>query len=352
MTKEFDLVVYIGRFQPFHNAHYDIAKKALEISHRLLFVVGSAYQPATFKNPFNNNFKQVTHWDLFQDLCSDEDYDRWDIKYVRDYVDDEPWLADVQKLVSEYEVFDKIDNPIKNPRIGLIGCDKDETSYYLKMFPQWKTIIMPREQNLSSTDIRNLYFVEEPNMDFIKNVVPPAVYSILDNQKNSEWHNHIVNERRAMEKYRSAFSALPYAPTFVTTDAVVVQSGHVLLTRRGAYPGKGLIALPGGFLNAATDKSLVNCMIRELREETGLKIPEKVLKGSIKDSHVFDAIDRSSRGRTITHAYYIPLSEPGELPRVKGGDDAEKAFWMPLSEVKSEEMFEDHYQIIKHFTKL
>jgi bifunctional NMN adenylyltransferase/nudix hydrolase len=36
----------------------------------------------------------------------------------------------------------------------------------------------------------------------------------------------------------------------------------------------------------------------------------------------------------------------GELPKVKGSDDAEKARWVPIAEVKSEECFEDHYDMV------
>jgi bifunctional NMN adenylyltransferase/nudix hydrolase len=89
-------------------------------------------------------------------------------------------------------------------------------------------------------------------------------------------------------------------------------------------------------------------MIREVREETGLKVPSPVLLGNIKKTKVFDSPTRSSRGRTITHAFNIVLPD-GELPRVKGGSDADKAFWLPLSELKPQEFFEDHYQIIEYF---
>ncbi|BBI69435.1 hypothetical protein PKHYL_36260 [Psychrobacter sp. KH172YL61] len=34
------------------------------------------------------------------------------------------------------------------------------------------------------------------------------------------------------------------------------------------------------------------------------------------------------------------------MPKVKGGDDATKAFWLPLAELDAKMMFEDHYAII------
>jgi bifunctional NMN adenylyltransferase/nudix hydrolase len=110
----------------------------------------------------------------------------------------------------------------------------------------------------------------------------------------------------------------------------------------------GLIALPGGFLNQT--ETLVEGMLRELREETRLKVPLPVLRGSIADRHVFDNPGRSLRGRTITHAFFLQL-KPGELPSVKGGDDADKAWWMSLADLYAHEdqIYEDHLQIIQHF---
>jgi bifunctional NMN adenylyltransferase/nudix hydrolase len=86
-------------------------------------------------------------------------------------------------------------------------------------------------------------------------------------------------------------------------------------------------------------------MIRELLEETGIKVPGPVLLGSVRESRVFDAIDRSARGRTITHAFKIVLPD-GSLPKVRGADDAEKAQFIPIANLDSSTCFEDHYEII------
>ena len=155
----------------------------------------------------------------------------------------------------------------------------------------------------------------------------------------------LINIHPFINKYKSAWAAAPYAPTFVTCDAVVVQSGHILLVERKANPGKGLWALPGGFVNQ--DERLVDAALRELREETKLKVPAPVLKGSIKQQKVYDEPSRSERGRTITHAFHMELAADAKLPKVKGADDAKCAFWLPLNELSSKRMFEDHYFIIQ-----
>jgi bifunctional NMN adenylyltransferase/nudix hydrolase len=122
------------------------------------------------------------------------------------------------------------------------------------------------------------------------------------------------------------------------------------MIERKARPGKGLLALPGGFVGQ--DERLVEACLRELREETRLKVPAPVLKGSIRKQRVFDDPNRSSRGRTITHAFYIELEPSSKLPAVKGGDDARHAMWVPLSELRPDMLFEDHFFIIQEMTGL
>jgi bifunctional NMN adenylyltransferase/nudix hydrolase len=201
---------------------------------------------------------------------------------------------------------------------------------------------------LSAVNIRDLYFKRSYNSNFIKHVVPETTYDFLQEFRRTEEFEQIIREREFVETYKKQYASLPYPPIFSTADSVVIQSGHVLMIKRRAEPGKGLWALPGGYVNANTDKSVLDAAIRELREETGIKVPEPVLRGSIKDNRVFDAIDRSPRGRIITHCFKIELPD-GPLPRVKGQDDAEKAKWVPIAEVRSEECFEDHYEILQHF---
>jgi bifunctional NMN adenylyltransferase/nudix hydrolase len=167
-------------------------------------------------------------------------------------------------------------------------------------------------------------------------------------RKASPAYAQLVAEYQFIEHYKAAWKDAPYPPTFVTTDAVVVHSGHVLLVRRRAEPGKGLWALPGGFVGQ--NEGLLDACLRELREETRLKIPVPVLKGSLRGQHVFDHPERSQRGRTITHAFHFDFPA-GELPEVRGGDDADKARWIPVAEAldMGPKLYEDHLHILEFF---
>lgn len=334
-----DALVFIGRFQPFHNGHKAVIEAALEQAKEVVIVVGSSFAARNIRNPFTFQERKAMIKAVFPD-------DRVKVVPVSDYpYDDNKWVNAIQKIVDE---------TIPHAQdVGLIGHSKDSTSYYLNIFPRWKNHVEVEDVGgINATDIRNVYLDEwswkaQNNPHIAK--ITESINLILDSSEMWSNLSTLRSEYKMVKKYKEAWKSAPFPPTFMTVDAVVVQSGHILLVKRGDMPGKGLWALPGGFLNQ--DETMLDGAIRELKEETKIKVPVPVLKGSIKDSKTFDAPNRSSRGRTITQAFLIDLGV-GELPKVKGSDDAEKAFWVPFNEVKQEKMFEDHFFIIDNFLNI
>ncbi|MEO5877549.1 MAG: NUDIX hydrolase [Streptosporangiaceae bacterium] len=75
-----------------------------------------------------------------------------------------------------------------------------------------------------------------------------------------------------------------------TADVVCVRGDHVLLIERGWDPHKGLLALPGGHVDAG--ETAVAAAVRELAEETGVGVDaaDLTLIG------VYDRPDRDPRG--------------------------------------------------------
>lgn len=341
MSKKYDTLVLIGRFQPLHSAHLEIIKRATALCDQLVIITGSAKQPRTYKNPFTSTERER----MIKDATAGLSMEIKIVPNIDTLYNDQAWAVRVQKIVSDTVYDHKGPGPHK---IGIIGHKKDDSSFYLDMFPQWGYENVALIEFLSAVDIRDLYFKRDVNMNFIKGVVPATTFDFLNRFKTTAEYEQIIREREFVANYKKQYASLPYPPIFSTADAVVVCSGHVLMIKRRAEPGRGLWALPGGYVNANTDKSVEAAMLRELREETQIKVPAPVLKGSIVRSRVFDAIDRSPRGRIITHAFHIVLPD-GELPKVKGGDDAEKARWVPIAEVRSDQCFEDHYEILQHF---
>ena len=128
-----------------------------------------------------------------------------------------------------------------------------------------------------------------------------------------------------------------YPRPAVTADCVVMTKEvepKVLLIKRGAEPFKGAWAFPGGFMNM--DETTEQCAIRELEEETGLRVSE------VRQIGAYSKVDRDPRGRTITVAYLAVIDKP---TTVIGQDDATKAEWFPLSDLPH--LAFDHYDIMQ-----
>ena len=325
------LAVYIGRFQPFHLGHKHVLDEALKVAQEVLVLVGSANASRSIKNPF-------TYEEIEAHIKGCYALSNVHVEPLNDFTYEEgQWQTEVQEIVEQYEP--------NSSNVALVGYEKDSSSYYLSHFPQYASIGVSYFDNINATQIRELYFKGVNR--YMQSALPINVYNSLVDFSSSKEYNNLLNEWKYIEKYKQAWAAAPYSPTFVTSDAVVIQSGHILLIKRGGMPGKGLWALPGGFVNE--DEGLRDACVRELREETKLKVPEPVLRGSIKKEVVFDNPSRSTRGRTITEAFLIKLDDSQSLPKVKGGDDAEAAKWFPLSEFygMAEQMHEDHFHIVR-----
>ncbi len=329
---QFDYLVFIGRFQPFHLGHKSVIDQALTLAKDVIILIGSANLPRSTRN----SFTVAERTKMILGAYSAEDAARIHCVGLDDALyNDTKWLQYVQQCVKSV-THDLYAN------IGLIGHSKDSSSYYLSLFPNWQAISVPNFHDLSATPIREGFLL---GANPLTNVVPESTAKVMQAFKKTEDYQKLHEEAGFIDKYKKQWDATPYPPTFMTVDAVVIQSGHILLVERRSLPGQGLWALPGGFIDQK--ETLFDACIRELREETRLKVPEAVLRGSWHSQHTFDDPYRSARGRTITQAFYFVLkNDPKGLPPVKGGDDAKKALWLPLAELKANKLFEDHYAII------
>jgi len=377
LPPQYDVAVFIGRFQPFHHGHLAVVREALKRALNLCILIGSANAPRSHRNPFTYN-ERVR---MILDSVEPEERARIIIKPLEDCAyNDAQWVRNAQMAVSlataKPPLAWPVDRLFEGPRIALIGHSKDASSYYLKLFPQWDSIEVPNVAGIAATPIREAYFSNIAEMwladcdghrvgDLPQDrLVPGAVREFLTEFLDTPEYRYIKDEYEFILRYKAQWASTPYPVTFVTVDACVVQSGHVLLVRRRDRPGKGLWALPGGFIGQG--ERIEDAMLRELREETKIAVPAPVLRGSIVASRVFDDPNRSARGRTITHGYLIHLrpdtslpeirrkkgAKNSALPAVEGADDAEKAQWVPLAKVTQDMMFEDHYSIIKCLTAL
>jgi len=338
---KYNAAIFIGRFQPFHNGHKQIVEEALKITNTLIIVIGSHNAPQSIRNPFETSMRQG----FITNSLTPKQCEKIRFVYVQDSAYNfEAWLLDVKKKVSS------ILGELKGRKIALVGYYKDDTSYYLKAFPEWDFKPIRTEVDINSTDIRKIIYGKIWGIESIarnlKDKVSIYVKDIIVN--NYSFFNKLIAEYEFIEQYKDRWKDAPFSPTFITTDAIVFCIGHVLVVDRKMNPGKGRIALPGGFLGQG--EGIFDSCLRELREETKLTVGYKQLKGSLKEVKVFDHPLRDPRGRIVTHGHFFRLDED-KLPVVEGADDAEKAYWFPLHEIDQNEnqFFSDHCQIIKYF---
>lgn len=359
MKKQETTYAIIGRFQGQHLGHFEIFKHAFANADRVVILLGSAFAARSPKNPFTFSERKEMIERAVNHLAKGKILN---ILPLPDYVyDNTKWLGNANGLIRSVMPADG--------RLILTGCKKDASSSYIDYFQCEKDLIDVQHDGIGATEMRDKFFEEgviDQSMDcvcgtYLRSFMERPEYAQLVQEHfhykryraNAETKEFYDAEGNRIEKLYDVdgneLNVNAYAPTYVTGDAVVTCAGHVLLVKRKNFPGKGLMALPGGFINE--HETPERCVVRELREETRLKVPMGVLESKARENMtVFADPSRSLRGRTITHCGEIVLHDV-TLPVVKGSDDAEWAGWVPIHELPSmrDQFFEDHYSILNTY---
>ena len=309
--------IFIGRFQPVHHGHIHALGVAASQVNKLYIFIGSANQCRSIKNPWTfEERKQMLALKLHSERITN-----YEIIPLNDYrYSDTQWMSDVRATIEPYNM----GSPI------LFGHMK-EGNDYLKWFPELKFKSIEAQYSINATQIRTEMFeTEDPLM-------PETVRG----------------DYAFYQKEKQLFKDYPFPETlnFNCSDAILECQGHVLLIQRKFSPGRGAWALPGGFRNQR--ETFLDCAIRELIEETNVRVPEKVLRGSIVKTELFDDPRRSFGIPRNTMAVYMRISPNPDysLPRANGADDAALCKWVPLTDALNNiEMYDDHKDIISKVT--
>lgn len=309
--------IFIGRFQPVHQGHVHAIGLAATQVDKLYILVGSANQCRSIRNPWT--FQERTQ--MLRKKLHSARITNYEIIPLNDYrYSNTQWMSDVRATAEQYNM----GTPI------LFGHLK-EGNDYLKWFPDWKFSHVEMGVDIDATRVRQRMFeMKDPDM-------PTTV------QKDYEFYQ---NEKRLFKDY-----PFPDTLNFNCADAVLECQGHILLIQRAFAPGAGAWALPGGFRNQR--ETFLDCAIRELQEETNVRVPEKVLRGSIVKTELFDDPSRSFGIPRNTLAVYMRISPnpDGSLPRANGADDAAMCKWVPLTDALNNiEMYDDHKDIVSKIT--
>lgn len=342
--------VFIGRFQPLHLGHLATIERALTEVDELVIVIGSARTARNLRNPFTADERR----EMIETAIPKDKRSRVRFEFVRDYFyNTAAWVAEVRDKATSGMIF-KISS-VDSVQVILYGVSKDATSAYLNWFPDWTADrLRASEQSetqaghvLNATDMRESFLRDATALqtEKAKRELPPTTAEWLRKFSELPVYGDLQSEQVAIDAHRKSWANAPFPPVFVTTDAVVIQAGHIVMIQRKKAPGRGQWAIPGGFLDP--HESLEDCAIRELHEETQFDLSVDELRKALVAVRTFDHPLRSSRGRTITHAHLFRL--PGDrVAKIQASDDAAAARWVPLLDVgkMEEQCFEDHFHII------
>lgn len=340
---KYEYTAYIGRFRPFHNQHFKMLSHALTLGKKVIVVIGSAYSALTPKNPFTAD--QVK--ELIKTYFSEEDFSRIVFVEQIDLYDKALWVKNVTQKIKKIS---------KNSSCALVTYVKDITGDYQKAFKSFA--IEPHEtedETVNATAIRKALFEDaqskEEKLEKLAAFVSEGSKEWLSSWLDSAVAAYLTREYAYYENYKQPFAALPYPPTFNTSDALIVCKHKgvykALFIIRDRAPGKGTLAIPGGFLEA--HQTSMQASIDEVEQETGFKLKGNKLKKLYKGNILLDDPLRSLRGRVVSVLHVYNLGTLKTLPVVKGADDAAMAMWLNIRDVAKtpERFFEDHYSAVK-----
>ena len=184
MNYLFDYLVFIGRFQPFHLAHMQTIKIALKQCQTIILALGSAQNERNIKNPFTVFERQKMILSNF----SESDQKRIKFVHVVDMYNDEKWQKLVTSLVAEVVEPDN--------RVGLIGHFKDDSSYYLRLFPEWQLVELDSlKDSISATPLREAFYRGEIQTEYF----PNGTIQFLQQFKNTTYYSQLQQKFHAAD---------------------------------------------------------------------------------------------------------------------------------------------------------
>jgi len=128
------------------------------------------------------------------------------------------------------------------------------------------------------------------------------------------------------------FSSRPFA-----CDSILIIDNQILLVKRGHEPSKGFWALPGGLIEE--NETAETCLVREMKEETGLDVVPVTLVGIYSDPA------RDPKRKVIAAAYLVKRTSGVGDSEPRAGDDAAEVAWFPLTSLPK--LAFDHEKIIR-----
>jgi 8-oxo-dGTP diphosphatase len=111
----------------------------------------------------------------------------------------------------------------------------------------------------------------------------------------------------------------------LAVSAVIVRDDKVLIVRRARPPASGLYTLPGGGVEVG--ETLVQAVVREVREETSLTVAPVALAG------YREAIIRDADGRIERHFVILPFATRWIAGEPILNEELSEAMWIDPPEI-------------------
>jgi bifunctional NMN adenylyltransferase/nudix hydrolase len=328
----------ICRIQPTTLAHVELVKRTLEFN-KSIILVGSDHQARSIRNPFFTNEREV----FLRSNFNDADNARIIVKGIKDSsYNFNNWCESVKLQINKI---------VGNDTVYLVGHEKDASSYYLSHFPDYSYIPVPElAEGISATKFRENFFsahIPDTPLINVPKYVSTEEWRALETWKSTHQADfeYLCEEQKCIYNYKKKWEFAEYGVNFAAVDCLIECNDHILLIKRGKFPGKGLYALPGGHLE--TDETIYAGAIRELAEETCLDL--NAIEYELVNTKYFDTPGRDPRGRYITWCHHFILTA-NHLPEIHAADDASEAVWYRKNDIENleDKTFIDHYQIISN----
>ncbi|NNK14608.1 MAG: NUDIX hydrolase [Desulfofustis sp.] len=147
-------------------------------------------------------------------------------------------------------------------------------------------------------------------------------------------------ERQFLNTYNIHDYDIPLVSVDIAIFSVIDDKLNVLTVKRAQQPRKGKWALPGGFINLDTDKTIEDAAYRKLAEKTG------VTKAHLEQVISVGNNTRDPRGWSVTIAYMALVSVDAVDLRKDGS--SEELTWTQVDQLKkNNDLAFDHNKILK-----